>query len=90
MTCICADHWERGEKLGHTHLPALFPWSVSKAERRSIKKFDRDVMNQFTRKRKVKDDDDEVINEIEIESTDCNTSKEENYLNIDIKVQNTD
>ena len=88
MTHVCTDHWEGGEKLSRTHLRTLFPWSVSKGERRTIKKkFDRDMINQFKTKRKVKNDKDETINEIEIGSTDCNTSEEENYRNIDAKVQ---
>ena len=74
-TPVCADHWKGREKLSHTHLPTLLPWFVSKAER-TTEKIDRVVINQFKTKRKVKDDDDEAINEIE--STDCNTSEEEN------------
>ena len=42
------------------------------------------VINQFKRKRKVKDEDDEAI--IEIESTEYNTSDDEKR-NIDVKVQ---
>ena len=52
-TRICSEHWEGGEKLSRTHLPSIFPWSVSAKKRREIYRKTDEEFSSYCKKRRT-------------------------------------
>jgi len=52
-TRVCSTHWEGGRKLSRTHLPSVFPWTVTASKRRAIAKATEDEILMHKKKRKT-------------------------------------
>ena len=53
-TRVCSTHWEGGRKLSRTHLPSVFPWTVTAIKRRVLTKATEDEILMPKKKRKSK------------------------------------